>query len=165
MKVQGIGGYLYLAFIGLALAVMGGFFVFVLGRGYLRAKETRKWPGHPAVVVVSEIADRQIGKAREYSHNLIYEYRIDGQFYRGERIKRRENPYLKNESKILPSVERFPVGSKVEAFVNPEDPNESLLEHETMAPGYSIWFPALFLVGGMMVFVRALLKFRNQGFT
>ena len=53
MKNEGIGGYLYLAFIGLALAVMGGFFVFVLGRGYIRAKETQEWPSYPAVVVVS----------------------------------------------------------------------------------------------------------------
>lgn len=163
MKKQGIGGYLYLAFIGLALAVMGGFFVFVLGRGYLRAKETREWPGYPAVVVVSEVGDRQIGKAKEYCHNLVYEYRVDGEFYRGNRLKRRENPYLKKESKILPTVERFPVGSKVEAYVNPDDPNEALLEHETKAPGYSIWFPALFLVGGLMVFFRALLNIRGRG--
>ena len=163
MKKQGIGGFLYLAFIGLALAVMGGFFVFVLGRGYIRAKETREWPGHPAVVVVSEVGDRQIGKAKEYCHKLVYEYRIDGEFYRGERLKRRENPYLKEESKILPSVNSFPVGGKVEAFVNPDDPTEALLKHETKAPGYSIWFPALFLVGGLMVLVRALLKLRERG--
>ena len=165
MKKQGIGGYLYLAFIGLALAVMGGFFVFVLGRGYLRAKETRDWPGHPAVVVVSEVGDRKIGKAKEYCHELVYEYQVEGKFYRGERLKRRENPYLKKESKILPSVERFPAGSKLEAYVNPKDPSEALLEHETKAPGYSIWFPALFLVGGLMVFVRALLKLRERGET
>ena len=163
MKKQGIGGYLYLAFIGLALAVMGGFFVFVLGRGYLRAKETRDWPGHPAVVVVSEVDERQIGKAKEYCHELVYEYQVDGKFYRGERLKRRENPYLKKESKISSSVERFAVGSQVEAYVNPEDSTEALLEHETKAPGYSIWFPSLFLVGGLMVFAKALLKLRERG--
>ena len=100
MKNEGIGGYLYLAFIGLALAVMGGFFVFVLGRGYIRAKETQEWPSYPAVVVVSELEDRQIGKAKEYRHKLVYEYRVDGKFYRGERLKRRENPYLKKKNKI-----------------------------------------------------------------
>ena len=163
MNKEGIGGYLYLAFIGLALAVIGGFFVFVLGRGYIRAKETQEWMSHPAVVIVSEVGDRQIGKAKEYRHKLVYEYPINGEFYRGERLKRRENPYLKKKNKILPFVEKFPVGSKVEAFVNPDDPTEVLLEHETKAPGYSIWFPALFLLGGLMVFVRALLKLREWG--
>jgi hypothetical protein len=53
--------------------------------------------------------------------------------------------------------------SKVEAYVNPDDPTEALLEHETKAPGYSIWFPAWFLVGGLMVFFRALLNIRGRG--
>ena len=163
MKKEGIGGYLYLAFIGLALAMMGGFFVFVLGRGYIRAKETQEWPSHPAVVVVSEVGDRQIGKAKEFRHKLVYEYRVDGKFYRGERLKRRENPYLKKKNKIESSVERFLVGSKVAAFVNPDDPTEVLLEHETKAPGYSILFPALFLLGGLVIFFRALLKLCHRG--
>ena len=56
----------------------------------------------------------------------------------------------------------FPVGSRVLAFVNPNDPTEVLIEHETKAPGYSIWFPALFLLGGVVVFSRALLKLRHR---
>lgn len=158
MKKQGIGGYLYLAFIGLALAVMGGFFVFVLGRGYLRAKETREWSSSPATVIKSEVGERQIGQAKEYCHELLYEYQVEGKFYQGERIRRRKNPYLKAEAKILPTVEKWPVGTKVEAFVNPKDPNEAILEHETKAAGYSIWFPGLFLVGGLMVLIRAFMK-------
>jgi hypothetical protein len=135
VKNEGIGGYLYLAFIGLALAVMGGFFVFVLGRGYIRAKETQEWPSYPAVVVVSELEDRQIGKAKEYRHKLVYEYRVDGKFYRGERLKRRENPYLKKKNKIVPSLRSFRWEARLAAFVNPNDPTEVLIEHETKAPG------------------------------
>lgn len=160
MKKQGIGGFLYLAFIGLALAILGGAFVLILGRGYLRAKETREWPTVPAVVMVSQVGERQLGQdvPREYTHELIYEYRFEDKVYRGERLKRRDNPFFKEEAKILPEVERWKVGSQVEAFVNPGDPEEALLEHETKAPGYSIWFPGLFLVGGLGVFGRAIYR-------
>ena len=160
MKKQGIGGYLYLAFIGLALAILGGVFVLILGRGYLRAKETESWEKVPAVIVVSQVGERRLGEMvpEEYTHELVYEYEVEGEVYRGDRLKRRENPFFKEAAKISPEVERWKVGSKVEAFVNPKDPDEVLLEHETKAPGYSIWFPALFLVGGLGVFVRALLK-------
>jgi hypothetical protein len=160
VKKQGIGGFLYLGFIGLALAILGGAFVLILGRGYLRAAETREWDRVPAVIVVSQVGERRLGRdvPEEYTHELVYEYEVGGRFFRGERLKRRENPFFKEEAKIAPEVERWKVGSRVEAFVNPENPEEALLEHETKAPGYSIWFPALFFVGGLGVFLRAMFK-------
>jgi len=160
VKKQGIGGYLYLAFIGLALAVLGGAFVLILGRGYLRAKETRGWEKVPAVVVVSQIGERRLGRdvPVEFTHELVYEYELDGKIYRHDRLMRRENPYFKEEGKIAPEVERLKVGSRVQAYVNPENPGVAVLEHDTRAAGYSIWFPGLFLVGGLGVFGRALFK-------
>jgi len=164
VKKQGIGGHLYLAFIGLALMILGGAFVLILGRGYLRAKETREWDQVPAVIVVSQVGERSLGPSipNEFTHELVYEYQVGEVLYRGERLQRRENPYFKEEAKILPEVERWKVGSKVEVFVNPKNPEEALLEHETKAPGYSIWFPGLFLIGGLGVFLRSLYRmFRN----
>lgn len=132
----------------------------ILWRGYSRAKETRDWPKVPAVVMVSQVGERQLGREvpKEYTHELIYEYRVEGEFHRSERLKRRENPYFKDKGKVEPYVEQFPVGAKVEAFVNPEDPKEAVLEHETKAPGYTIWFPGLFLVGGLVLFLKAFFK-------
>lgn len=161
MQQKGIGGLLYLAFIGLALAGMGGLFVVILGKGYLKAKQTQDWRQVDAVIMESKVSERKIGPnvPAEYHHQLIYEYQIEGQFYRGERTKRRENPYLKSKSKIQAEVDRWKVGSQVTAWVNGEKPDEAVLEHDTRAPGYSIWFPGLFLVGGLGVFGRALFQF------
>ena len=55
-------------------------------------------------------------------------------------------------------MERWPVGKQVEAFVNPKAPKEAVLDHETKAPGYSIWFPGLFLVGGLGILGKSLSK-------
>lgn len=158
MKKAGTGGYLYLMMIGLALAVLGGIFVVILGQGYLRARETLDWPGHPAEVVQSSVAERQLGPKvpKEFTHELIYRYEVDGKRHYGDRVKRRENPFFKDRAKVEAWVREWPVGREVEAFVNPDDPGEALLEHETRAPGYSIWFPALFLVGGLVIVGKAL---------
>lgn len=132
----------------------------ILWRGYARAKETREWPKVPAVVLVSQVGERQLGREvpKEYTHELVFEYRIDGEFHRSKRLKRRENPFFKKREKVEPYVEKYPVGGKVEAFVNAENPEEAVLEHETKAPGYTIWFPGLFLVGGLVLFLRAIFK-------
>ncbi len=160
-----MGGFLYLAFIGLFLAVVGGAFVLILGRGYLKAKETEAWERVSAVIVVSQVGVRSLGPSipEEFTHELVYEYEVDGEIYRGERLQRRKNPFFKEQAKILPELERWKVGQKVEAFVNPENAEEALLEHETKAPGYSIWFPALFFVGGIGVILRALSKMFGKG--
>jgi len=160
VKKQGIGGLVYLAFIGLALAVMGGIFVAILGRGYLRASETRDWPKVPAVVIESKLGERKLGNSvpLEYFHELVYEYRFEEEFYRGERTKRRKNPFLKEKTGVQAEVDRWKVGMKTEVWVNSENPEEAVLEHDTKAPGYSIWFPGLFLVGGLGVFFRAVSK-------
>ncbi|MGC6565844.1 MAG: DUF3592 domain-containing protein [Akkermansiaceae bacterium] len=160
MQTQGMGGLLYLAFIGLALAGMGALFVVILGRGYLTARETMSWDKVEVVIMESKVGERKIGPSVpvEYQHDLVYEYRWEGNFYRGDRTKRRENPHLKSKAKIEAEVERWKLGEKFEAWVNPEKPEEAVLEHDTRAPGYSIWFPGLFLVGGLGVFFRALFK-------
>ncbi|MEJ6578238.1 MAG: DUF3592 domain-containing protein [Akkermansiaceae bacterium] len=160
MKKQGISGLVYLAFIGLSLATMGGIFVAILGRGYLRASETREWTTVPAVVMESKLGERKLGSSvpLEFFHELVYEYRFEEKFYRGERTKRRKNPFLKEKAGVQDEVDRWKVGMKVEAWVNPSHPEEAVLEHDTKGPGYSIWFPGLFLVGGFGVFFRALSK-------
>ena len=161
MKKSGKGGYLYLALIGLALAVLGGVFVWILGMGYLKAKETREWLAVDGVVIRSRIGERELGPGvpTEYTHDLLFEYEVAGEIYQGDRVKRRENPYFKERAKTQAWVEDWPVGSRVEVFANPEDPGEALLDHETKAPGYTIWFPALFLIGGLVVLFRALAGF------
>lgn len=153
-----IGGHLYLALIGLSLAVLGAVFVGILWRGYVRAAETREWSTVPAVIVISEVKERQLGVniPTEYTHKLSYEYVVDGKSYLGERSKRRENPFYKEKAKIEAEVEKWALGSEVNSYVNPDDANESVLAHDTKAPGYSIWFPALFFVGGMGVFMKSL---------
>lgn len=154
-----------MAFIGLLLAVLGGAFVAILGRGYLKAKETLEWEEVPAVILVSSIKERRIGPTVpvEFGHEIIYAYQFDGESYQGERTGRRENGFYKDASKLGPVIEEYPVGSKVTAFVNPESPGEAVLRHETRAPGYSIWFPGLFVVGGLGVFFGAMVKVFRKG--
>jgi hypothetical protein len=44
------------------------------------------------------------------------------------------------------------------AFVNPAEPDFAVLKPDTKATGYSIWFPLLFVVGGLGIAGRAIVK-------
>lgn len=161
---KNVGGSVYLIFIGLAVAVMGMVFVVLLYQSYVAAKETRIWPKVDAMIIESAVAERQFSKetAKEYSLKLLYEYQYEGESNFGANLKRRENPWYRNRDKITAAVEAYPVGISTVAFVNPElpddpkKPREALLVHETKAGGYSIWFPGLFVIGGLGIVFRAI---------
>lgn len=158
MTRSGKGGFYYLAFIGIALAVMGGVFVVILALGYVKAKETLDWPVEEGTVVLSRVKERTLGPGvpTEYAHEILFEYRHEGEPYQGDRVKRRDNPYFKEKAKAERWVADWPVGKEVEVFVDPDNPSFAVLDHDTRAAGYTIWFPGVFLVGGLVVLVRAI---------
>ena len=151
------GASLYLALIGLMLAGMGGVFTVLLWKGYQDAAMTRGWPEVPAVVLESATEERRFGPGTptEFTHKLLYEYQVDGRSYMGERTRLRENGWYKKPGKAQALSLEYAAGQQVTAFVDPEDPERAVLEHETKAPLYSIWFPIVFLLGGLVVVVRA----------
>jgi hypothetical protein len=155
------GGLIYLAFIGLFLASIGGVFVVVLWGGFQKARMTMAWREVPATIVSSTIKELRIGPSVpiEYSHELSYEYVIEGKSYFGSRVRLRENPSSKERKKVEMATQFWKQGSKVKAFVNPVCLEEAVLEHESRAPLYTIWFPVLFLGGGLGIFLRAIFKF------
>lgn len=152
------GASIYLMFIGLAVALMGAVFVMLLWNSYQAAKKTRAWTEVEASVIESAVAERRFSKetAKEYSLKLLFDYQFDGESFVGEHLKRRENPWYRNKAKIEALVEKYPSGMQTVAFVNPENPKEAVLAHDTKAGGYSIWFPGLFVVGGLGCMLRGL---------
>lgn len=153
-------GTLYLVIIGLALALLGGVFVYLLGHSYLEAKETRQWAETPCLILESGVEERKLGEnvATEYRHKLLYGYEFDNAPYTGEHEKRRENPWSKDPEAAEEQIEKYPEGSQQICFVNPKNPAVSVLAHDSKAAGYSIWFPGLFVVGGLGIVVGALRK-------
>jgi hypothetical protein len=55
----------------------------------------------------------------------------------------------------------YPPGSAQTCFVNPALPAEAVLEHASRAALYSIWFPLLFVVGGLGMLRGALKRART----
>lgn len=164
MSTPSRAGSFYLILIGLALALIGGIFVWLLGRSYLEARATRQWPTTEAMILQSGVEERKLGRdvATEYRQELLFGYVLQGKSYTGERFGRRENPWGKSRDVAQAEADRYPVGSRFPVHVNPENPSQAVLEHDTQAAGYSIWFPALFVVGGLGIVVATMGKLRRK---
>ena len=152
-----LAGRIFLVSLGLILAAIGAFFVWLMGRSYLRAHEMRAWPEVPCVVLSSELEERRHDpdSPMEFRQDISFGYEWHGASHTGDRLTLRGSPWSSKRAEIESRVAEFPVGKSITCRVDPAHPDISVLAPDSLAPGYSIWFPALFVVGGLGISIRA----------
>lgn len=151
------GSTIFLVLLGLCIAAVGGVFTVLMWHSFRGAVEQRSWPQVEAVVLSSELEEWQHDEfsPREFRLKILYGYEWQGVAMTGERYGFRGNPFYNKRNKVAGLVEEFPVGKVVLVYVNPEDPGFTMIKADSKAPGYSIWFPLLFVVGGLGIAGRA----------
>lgn len=155
-------GRWYLANLGLVLALIGGLFVWLLDRSYMRAKEMRSWPEIPCVILTSEVEERKHDEnsPAEFRQNISFGYEWQGEPRTGDHLTLRGSSWSSKRELAEQRVATYPAGSSTTCRVNPADPGFAVLKPDSLAPGYTIWFPGLFVVGGLMITYRAARKRR-----
>jgi hypothetical protein len=150
-------GRWYLAILGLVLALLGGFFVWLMARSFLRAREMRAWPEVSCVIISSEVEERRHDENSppEYRQDLIFGYEWKGKAHTADHLTLRGSPWSSDRALVEARVEEFPEGKSTLCHVNPANPDFAVLKTDSLAPGYSIWFPGLFVVGGLGITFRA----------
>lgn len=153
------GGRYWLAAMGLFLALAGALFTFGLWVAWQKAEETRHWTPTPCRIVSSKIVSERPSPNSNIEHKVEvrYNYTFAGQALTGHRVKRVDGDTV-HEENAKEKVEAYPVGLETTCYVNPAKPDEAVLQHSTRAALYSIWFPLLFVVGGLKMAWDALFK-------
>jgi hypothetical protein len=143
-------GRLWLAGMGLVLALAGSLFTWVLWTAWQRAEETRRWVETPCRIISSQVvSDRPTPHSNlTYKAEVRYSFTFQEQSHTGQKVKRVDSA-SQHEDNARKKLEEFPVGKETVCFVNPAQPNQTVLKHDSRAPLYSIWFPLLFVVGGL----------------
>lgn len=151
-------GRWYLAFIGLSLAAMGALFFGLMWRSFDRARAMQSWPEVECQILSSEVEERRIApnSPPEFRLNVSYGYMWEGKPRTGDHLTLRGNPWTSKNDVVSERVAAFPEGTKTTCRVDPKNPDFSVLKPDSRAPGYSIWFPALFIVGGLGISLRAI---------
>lgn len=135
---------------GLFLVGIGSLFVWYLWASYQKAKAMDAWLETPAVMLRSEVIDWQSTPQsnQEYLAQVRYQYEIDGETYESDQLKVADGPSA-SQDKIARKIEPYPKGATVTAWVNPDDLDQAVLKRNTKAALYTIWFPLLFVIGGL----------------
>ncbi len=142
---------------GLSLIAAGAFFVWYLWAFYQKAGRMDDWVETPCTIEKSEIDDSGLTQHYATKYSLVTEYRyaFRGESYLGNRYQRIQ-PFSSSRKKMESKRDRFPVGSEAICWVNPDDPAQAVLKKDTKAAIYSIWFPGLFVLGGVGIILAAL---------
>ncbi|MGL4262361.1 MAG: DUF3592 domain-containing protein [Afipia sp.] len=115
-----------------------GLIVFAAIYKYLEVRAASDWPSVPGKVVMSrpEVRDvKVIDSDREAGHyfeernfaNVTYEYVIAGQAYRNNRVTIGED---RGNFEVAETIARYPVGTAVTVYYNPNRRNEAVLERD-----------------------------------
>lgn len=153
-------GRWFLFALGLVLALVGALFVWLLGRSYLRAREMHQWPEVPCTILSSEIEARvhDPQSPTEYRHLVSFGYEWQGEARSSDRFSLRGSAWSSKRGLVERRATEFPVGGSSTCRVNPADPAFAVLKLDSLAPGYSIWFPGLFVIGGVGIAFRSITR-------
>ena len=148
---------------GLFLMLAGLTFTWVLWHAWQRAEETRRWIETPCRILSSQVVSERPTPHSPiaYRAEVKYSYRFSGTTYTGSSIRRVDGVTL-HEERAREMQERYVPGVETHCHVNPTRPAQAILEHDTRAALYSIWFPLLFVAGGAGMAWRALIV-RKKG--
>ncbi len=149
-KSQSKAGGLFLTGIGFAVILVGAVFVWLLWSSYSQVQEMKSWTETPCEVTVSDYNMKSAEFiSEEFSWNLGYKYTVGGEVYTSKRYRSRGGKWTSALDRIDAMIEQYPVGMKTVCYVNPQNPKVAILKFDSQASLYIIWFPMLFVVGGI----------------
>jgi hypothetical protein len=141
--------------IGFIIAiVLGGVLIIVAGRNIFLGRKSQNWPTTPGTVLYTgmetyQSRDEDGSLSTTYGATIQYSYEIGGTNFQGNR---RTFTEVKTSSRrrVGQILERYPQGSAVSVYYDPNDPANSVLETGVGWSGY------LFLALGVIVFLVGL---------
>ena len=116
----------------LPLIILGalGFFLYRrYQQGNAARESAQSWPSTSGVVLSSSVQVRRSNRSRSEYPVVVYQYEVNGKSYQGQRIKAGDKfMSIRISGETQATVARYPVGSRVTVYYDPNNPSESALE-------------------------------------
>jgi hypothetical protein len=104
-----------------------------------KVKQASNWPSVGGTVTLSTLREYEESDGYVTYPDVMYSYQVGGYTYQGSRIAPGQAVGGSGARKV---IARYPVGSQVTVFYNPQNPTEAVLEKKA---------PALFLLWLMLI--------------
>ncbi len=141
-------------FILIGAAVFIGVLTFAVIYKLAEVSAARRWPATTGKILSSGIAARRKpsqprGDSVANYPEVVYEYRVGGRRYRGERVSIGE---AAGNFGVEETLARYPAGAAVQVYYNPANPAEAVLERE-LPPQFArgITYASLIFLGGAAI--------------
>ncbi|MCB1205647.1 MAG: DUF3592 domain-containing protein [Verrucomicrobiae bacterium] len=156
-----IGGRIWKCLMGSLLIVAGWVFVTYLWNAYMRAAQMDEWVEAPCLIESVHVDDTQKNQRGmpKYLLEVTYRYQWQGHDYLGNRIRRLPTE-ASDPRKLKKKLEQYAVGTETMCFFDPDAPELVVLQKDSKAPLYTLWFPCLFIAGGAGMILSALFRKR-----
>lgn len=152
-------GRIWKIVMGTFLIIVASVLVQYLWHSYERAALMDGWAEVPCQITKLEVDDslRNQRGMTKYLMIVAYDYQFDEQPFEGNKIKRLPTE-ASDPRKLKEQIETYAEGTETICYVNPENPSEAVLKKDSKAALYSIWFPFLFIIGGLGMIFSALFR-------
>jgi hypothetical protein len=142
--------------------MLGWLFIFISATawahiGYLKikVKKSMSWPSTQGEVIQSEVVltgggGVNINSSPGHSAIIQYQYHVRDRRYQSDNFLIGGNVSSGNKEKEENKVRQYPVGTKVEVFYNPENPEDVCLERKQKM-AIVAWLLSMFLFFGLLM--------------
>ena len=150
--------------VGALMIVMGGVFGAVAADNYRDGEATKAWPSTTGHILTADVEEDSRRERRDngsyrtrytYTPRITYAYTIQGIEYTGHRIRADDSGG--DRDKAFDTINEYPVGSLVDVFYDPENPDSAVLKQG--ADTVAVWLfggvGGLFVVLGLVGVVGA----------
>ena len=116
----------------ISVLVIGGIGYFLYKRNQKSMayrQSTQTWQSTTGTVLMSSVQLKRTGNSSSTYPVVVYRYEVSGKQYQSERIKAGEQFLnVRVMGQATETVNRYPIGSAVTVYYNPQNPAESVLE-------------------------------------
>ena len=120
----------------------------------LKSRASSTWPGTQCTVVVSKIDVDRDSDGTTYHPRIEFDYNFDGQNYHSETFD--FTSLNRSKSRCREIVNAHPVGKRMGCFVNPDNPEEAVIDRTYDFSWLGILFPSIFVGVGTAIVLAAI---------